>query len=158
MDYATQRRVQINSSRLMDQMGQNSSHPAIVVDGSPSPNPATSRISAPEPSSCNGIKLMPTLERLQPQTPLVIEGLDPNSSPFNTPPSAQPPRPSDKVHLLDHEETVNFDRFDLNNFTREEVHNHNAMAEPGQRLQDVVSPLKVQGLMQNASSRSKSIF
>ena len=139
----------------MDQMGQNASNPAIVIDGSPSPKLDTSQVISPQSSNHEEIRLTPIPEQPRFQTPVPTEGLDPNSSPFiNTPPSAQPPRTFDKVQLLDDEETVDFDEFDLNDFTQEEVQSYNAMAEPGQRLQDAVSPQRMQGLMQNASGRS----
>ena len=78
---------------------------------------------------------------------------DRDQSPFPTPPSAQPPRIFDKLHLLDDEESVDFGDFDLGGFTQEEVHVYNSMAEPGQRLQDAISPQKMQGLMRNTSSK-----
>ena len=83
---------------------------------------------------------------------LLNDLLDLGSSPFTAPPSAQPPRVSDKLQLLDDEESVNLDEFDLDGFTQEEVNSYNSMAEPGQRLQDAVSPQKMQSLIRNATS------
>ena len=36
------------------------------------------------------------------------------------------------------EDTINLDEFDLDGFTQEEIRAYNAIAEPGQRLQDAV--------------------
>lgn len=133
-----------------------SSLPMDRVDCAVSSRPSSPKYEgspSPDFNDCQEYSLTPTPKGRKHQASLFTEGLDPNSSPFMTPPSAQPPRALDELHLLDDDETVDFDEFDLDGFTQEEVHSYNAMAEPGQRLQDAVSPQKMQGLMQKAGSR-----
>ena len=71
----------------------------------------------------------------------------------STPPSAQPPRVDDGMRLLYREVTPEWGDFDLRDFTQEEIDNYNAMAEPGQRLQDAVTPNRMRALMQDISSK-----
>ena len=77
-------------------------------------------------------------------------GLDPNSSPFIAPTSAQPPS---SQPAQDIEDSINLEEFDLTGFTQEEVQLYNAIAEPGQRLQDAVTPRKMRESMRQVSSR-----
>lgn len=51
------------------------------------------------------------------------------------------------------EDTINLDEFDLHGFTQEEIRAYNAMAEPGQRLQDAVLPKKVAPSLQDISGK-----
>ena len=48
---------------------------------------------------------------------------------------------------------INLDEFDLEGFTPEEVMAYNSMAEPGQRLQDTLTPKRIPSSMQKSSSK-----
>ena len=65
------------------------------------------------------------------------------------------PGATDKLEGSDYtsDDSVNLDEFDLAGFTKEEVSNYNAIAEPGQRLQDAVTPKKMRQLMRDSSSK-----
>ncbi|KAL6716151.1 hypothetical protein ACLMJK_005717 [Lecanora helva] len=102
-------------------------------------------------SSCNDEDVMKGMERL---ANFMALGADRGPNPPKALPSAQPPATTDKLKLPDEEDSPEFEEFDLSDFTQEEIQNYNTMAEPGQRLQDAVSPKKMQGLMQIASTQN----
>lgn len=81
-----------------------------------------------------------------------MDGLELNSGSSTAPLSAQPSEEFDKLELLDAESSIDIEEFDLHDFTREEVDIYNSMAEPGQRLQDAVTPNKMKGPTQDVIS------
>ena len=70
------------------------------------------------------------------------------------------PRPTRVKSIKDatQEQDVDLDEFDLEGFTREEIIGYNSMAEPGQRLQDALTPKKVAASIQKAPSEIPSPF
>lgn len=120
----------------------------LSYDGEPEP-PAGYRMSTESSSSSD------SETRLTPN-PSSAQDVDPNSSPFIAPPSAQPSKTYGLDGVVDDEALVDLDEFDLEGFTQEEIRTYNSMAEPGQRLQDAVNPKKMRSLMQNLFSESPS--
>lgn len=49
--------------------------------------------------------------------------------------------------------TTDFDAFDIEGFTQEEIKAYNSIAEPGQRLGDAATPMKMQDMMYEVPSR-----
>ncbi len=45
------------------------------------------------------------------------------------------------------ENTTNFDKFDIDGFTQEEIESYNSIAEPGQKLGGVVTPQQTRDMM-----------
>ncbi len=68
------------------------------------------------------------------------------------------PRPTRVKAIKDgtQEQEIDLDQFDLEGFTREEVIGYNSMAEPGQRLQDALTPKKVAASIQKVPSEIPS--
>lgn len=49
------------------------------------------------------------------------------------------------------EDSLDMEEFDLEGFTQEEVKAYNSMAEPGQRLEDAVTPKRMREIMHSTS-------
>ena len=88
----------------------------------------------------------------QPTTHLFAEGCDSCSIFFTAPPSVKDSG-SEKSTYTSASYELDLEEFDLAGFTAEEIKAYNSMAEPGQRLQDAMTPKKVGSSMPKPTSR-----
>lgn len=103
----------------------------------------------------NGITLKSKSTNQQPTSHSFADGCDYCSTFFTTAPSAQTSKP-EKITGIPEDDDVDLEEFDLERFTAEEVRINNSMAEPGQRLQDAMTPKKVASSIAKPASRSSS--